>query len=85
VLANADTSAARSYADRVARHLAEAGREHAQPLSTSAGISVYRRSQTPAELVEAADGALYAAKAAGRARSAWFDGETIRTGTSATD
>ena len=48
-------------------------------MSTSAGISVYADARSADDLVAQADEALYAAKAAGRARYAWFDGDAIRT------
>jgi diguanylate cyclase (GGDEF)-like protein len=79
VLGDADLGAARSYVDRVARHLSDLDDIRLRRLSTSAGISVYADAQSAADLVARADEALYAAKAAGRARYAWFDGDAIRT------
>lgn len=70
-LAGSHLRTARSYADRVASRL--------DALTTSAGISVATRGATADALFARADEALYAAKEAGRARVAWFDGALVRT------
>ena len=79
VLADADVRIARSYFDRVARHLSELDDPRIGPLSTSAGISVSADASTADTLFGHADGALYAAKASGRARCAWFEGGVVHT------
>jgi diguanylate cyclase (GGDEF)-like protein len=76
-MADADVVSARSYAERVAEHLATAGDASHGPLSTSAGISVSTATEAAGDLIARADEALYAAKSAGRARCAWYDGGII--------
>ena len=80
VLADADVQSAQSYVERVARQLAHVDDVRVQQLTTSAGISTSADGGGPGDLLARADEALYAAKAAGRARSAWFEDGIIRTG-----
>jgi diguanylate cyclase (GGDEF)-like protein len=85
VLPGADADGARRYAERVGDVLRAEGIDSALALTVSAGIATLNaeRSTLDALLVDA-DDALYAAKHAGRARAAWWDG-TIRIGTGAGD
>lgn len=69
-LANADLAAARAFYERVARRLSGSEDPWIAQLTASAGISVSRGVDTAGEMFERADRALYAAKAAGRARCA---------------
>jgi diguanylate cyclase (GGDEF)-like protein len=78
-LPGAETGAARAYAERVAWALRSG--ESGPRLSTSAGISPRSPELADVEaLVAHADQALYAAKAAGRARAAWWEQTTIVVG-----
>jgi diguanylate cyclase (GGDEF)-like protein len=80
-LPGAGIGAARAYAERVARALRSGGAESGPRLSTSAGISPRSPDLGDVEaLVAHADQALYAAKAAGRARAAWWEQATIVVG-----
>ena len=62
------------YAQRIAARLREQTGDRELPLSTSAGVASLREGEDTAELLLAADRALYAAKAAGRRRVAVWDG-----------
>jgi diguanylate cyclase (GGDEF)-like protein len=74
-LPGADLGAARAYADRVASVLRHPLVETGATLSFSAGICSMTDVGEPADvLLQRADEALYAAKAAGRRRLAWWDG-----------
>jgi diguanylate cyclase (GGDEF)-like protein len=80
-LPGADASDARSYADSVARALHAGTARSDRPLSVSAGIATLSADLRDIDaLISRADDALYAAKRAGRARSAWWDG-TLCVGT----
>jgi diguanylate cyclase (GGDEF)-like protein len=82
-LPGAGVGAARAYAERVARALRSGDAESGPRLSTSAGISPSSPDLADVEaLVAHADQALYAAKAAGRARAAWWEQTTIVVGAS---
>ena len=77
VLPGADAAAARAYVDRVVAALADDERAVLR-ISTSAGIASRAPGAHVAELLLArADAALYAAKQAGRARTAWWDGALV--------
>jgi diguanylate cyclase (GGDEF)-like protein len=69
VLFDADAAAAKQFAERTAMALSHWSSEHPPVLTTSAGIAVLDDEMTtPSKMLTAADGALYAAKAAGRNR-----------------
>lgn len=69
VLFDADADAAKQFAERSAKALAEWSQAHPPLLTTSAGIAVLGEgTETPSQMLTAADRALYAAKAAGRNR-----------------
>jgi diguanylate cyclase (GGDEF)-like protein len=71
---------ARRYAERIARVLHADATDNALALSVSAGIATLGDGLDSFDtLVSHADHALYAAKRAGRARAAWWDG-TIHVG-----
>jgi diguanylate cyclase (GGDEF)-like protein len=76
----ADAHGARSYAERVGQVLRDEGIDSVLALSVSAGIATFGDTcATLDALLARADAALYAAKNAGRARAAWWDG-TIQIG-----
>ncbi len=80
ILPAADAQGARSYAERVGQVLRDDGIDSELALSVSAGIATFdEKSATLDTLLARADAALYAAKNAGRARAAWWDG-TIQIG-----
>jgi len=79
-LPGADAAAARAYAERIGEVLIWRTTDRGRRLSVSAGIATLGGDlQTFDALISHADDALYAAKAAGRARAAWWDG-TIQIG-----
>src|SRR5262249_45943451 len=79
-LPGADIGAARAYAERIGEVLTQRTDAGGRQLSISAGIATLGGNlKTLDALISHADDALYAAKAAGRARAAWFDG-TIHVG-----
>jgi diguanylate cyclase (GGDEF)-like protein len=82
VLPGAGLVGAREYAEHVADELLHASSLTPHlALTTSAGISSLRSGHaTVGALLAGADGALYAAKAAGRARAAWWDGRSVQVG-----
>jgi diguanylate cyclase (GGDEF)-like protein len=83
-LPGADADGARRYAERLARVLEAGGTDNALALSVSAGIATLGDSLDSFDaLISHADDALYAAKRAGRARAAWWDG-TLHVGQPAT-
>jgi diguanylate cyclase (GGDEF)-like protein len=73
-LLGCDVLAARAYTLRVARALASHEDDARMRLSASAGISALDSMVDATALLARADAALYAAKQAGRARAAWWDG-----------
>jgi hypothetical protein len=82
-LPGAGIGGARAYAERVARALRSGDADSGPRLSTSAGISPRNPDLADVEaLVAHADQALYAAKAAGRARAAWWEQTAIVVGPS---
>jgi diguanylate cyclase (GGDEF)-like protein len=82
-LPGAGVGAARAYAERVARALQSGDAESEPQIFASAGISPRSPDLADVEaLVARADQALYAAKAAGRARAAWWEQATIVVGAS---
>jgi diguanylate cyclase (GGDEF)-like protein len=69
VLFDADGAVANQFAEQTAAALARWCAQHPQQLTTSVGIAVLSdQTATPAQMLIAADRALYAAKAAGRNR-----------------
>jgi diguanylate cyclase (GGDEF)-like protein len=81
VLFGADSDSASAFAERVGRRT-RALAVQGVPLSTSAGVATIADTHgDPAQLLLAADRALYAAKNAGRHRVAtWWEGREIRVG-----
>jgi diguanylate cyclase (GGDEF)-like protein len=80
-LPGADLDAARGYADRVADALWCQPVADGQGISTSAGIATLDSGiGSIDDMLSRADGALYAAKEAGRSRTGWWDGELARVG-----
>jgi diguanylate cyclase (GGDEF)-like protein len=79
-LPGADAEGARRYAERVGRMLHNEAIDADLRVSVSAGIATLTpQLATLDALISHADDALYAAKNAGRARAAWWDG-TIQIG-----
>ncbi|MDE3205487.1 MAG: GGDEF domain-containing protein [Acidobacteriota bacterium] len=72
-LPGTDIADARLYADRVAAQLWHPTDPLGPALSISAGITAFRPGANAHSLLSRADEALYAAKRAGRARTAWWD------------
>jgi diguanylate cyclase (GGDEF)-like protein len=83
-LPDAGLAGGRAYTDRVARAFLDDQSDPSLRLSTSAGIAILSADGDFDDLLSAADQALYAAKQAGRARAAWWDGE-IQVGESLAD
>jgi diguanylate cyclase (GGDEF)-like protein len=78
VLPGASAAHARSFTERVARALHGLDDNGTPRISVSAGIaSLGPDATTPESLIERADAALYAAKAAGRCRQAIWNGEIL--------
>jgi diguanylate cyclase (GGDEF)-like protein len=85
-LPDADLAGARAYTDRVARAFLDDQSEPSMRLSSSAGIAPLTAEIGDFDtLVSAADQALYAAKQAGRARTAWWEEGEIQVGASLAD
>jgi len=69
LLFGADSHIAARFAERIAGELAQWSERHPPLLTTSVGTATLSEElATPAQMLSAADGALYAAKAAGRNR-----------------
>lgn len=76
-LADATLPMALAFVNRVAKRIAELDPRTFHGLTVSAGISPLRPADDAGAVFARADRALYGAKAAGRARYAWFDGEVL--------
>lgn len=76
-LADASLPAALAFVNRVAQRIAELDPLTFHGLTASAGISSHRSGDDAGDVFGRADRALYGAKAAGRARYAWFDGDVL--------
>lgn len=80
ILPGATAEGGKAFADRVAVALSEEDGDEALRITASCGVAELGWGDQVDHVLARADEALYAAKDAGRNRTAWWEGERIRVG-----